>query len=90
MDATPSPPLAGLLTEIPDRVFWAVRRGQPVPHFNRIYAEVLRRTFGLADLSDEVQLHQLFTADAPNLSTFQRAVAKEAQRRREAGEPAES
>lgn len=83
---TPAPSLSHQLMEIPDRIFWAVRRGKPVPHFNRIYAEVLRRTFGLADLSDEVQLHQLFTADAPNLSSFQRAVANEAKRRRDSGD----
>ncbi len=77
------PPLSQILSTIPERLFWAVGRGQPVPHYNRIYAEVLRQTMGLEDFSDEIQLHQLFTGKAPNLSSFQRAVAKEARRRRD-------
>lgn len=80
-----TPPLAATLGEIPDHLFWGVSRGKAVPHFNRIYAEVLRRRFGLLDLSDQLALHELFTGPAPHLSSFQRAVAKEARRRRDAG-----
>lgn len=75
-------PLSVLLAEIPDRIFWSLARGEAVPSYNRIFAEVLRRVHGLEDLSEAIQLHELFTGRVPNLSSFQRAVAKEAQARR--------
>jgi hypothetical protein len=78
-------PLSHTLSSIPDRLFWVVVRGKAVPSFNRIFAEVLRQSFGLEDFSDSLRLHQLFTGSAPNLSSFQRAVAKEAGERRKAG-----
>lgn len=78
-------PLSHILATIPDRLFWVVVRGKAVPSFNQIFAEVLRHNFGLEDLSDSIRLHELFTGPAPNLSSFQRAVAKEAGERRRAG-----
>lgn len=81
--------LSKLLTEVPEDLFWTERRGEAVPHFNRIFAEVLRRSLDLVDFSDRIPLHAVFTAEVPNLSSFQRAVAKEASRRREAGIPEE-
>ena len=74
--------LSKLLEEVPDSLFWTERRGERIPHYNRIFAEVLRQSLDLEDLSDTIQLHQVFTSDIPNLSSFQRAVAKEASNRR--------
>jgi len=68
--------LRSFLASIPDEVFWVdVRRQRP--HYNRIFTH-LCHFLGRAQLTAPMFLD----GTLPNLSTFQRSVAREAQLRR--------
>jgi hypothetical protein len=79
-DAQPS--LTQLLTEVPEELFWNLDRNPPAPAYNRVFAEILRRLLDLPDHDAVLPLREVYAGRVPNLSSFQRAAAKEASRRR--------
>lgn len=71
--------LTRLLRELPDEVIFDPTSKKV--QFNRIFAEVLR--LRKVSTEDIVRLEDLWGDKAPNLSSFQRAVAKEVAVRKE-------
>ena len=71
--------LTRLLREIPDSIFFD---DSGKIQFNRIFAAVLEHR-GLVDAGGDMRAVALWGEDAPNLSSFQRSVAKEAASRKQ-------
>ena len=71
-------PLMDLLGEIPDEVFFT---DTGHPDFNAIFIEVARRIYAEKNADFSIPAHDFLTDKLPNLTTFQRAVTKERQRR---------
>lgn len=71
-------PLSEFLETVDQKIFWTDSPGG-VPHYKAILGHLLGTQYpdGLIPVSD------IYTDRYPNPSSFQRAVAKEAQRRRE-------
>ncbi len=70
--------LTELLGEIPNEVFFD-EKGDP--DFNAIFVEVGRIIYKESGDDFSIPAHDFLTKKLPNLSSFQRAVAKERQRR---------
>lgn len=82
-----APSLSRLLAEIPDEHFWVPDATPAKPAYNQIFAEVLRHCLELPDHEATLKVREVYEGRIPNLSSFQRAVAKEASdRRRRAAE----
>ncbi len=70
--------LAEIVGDVPNEVFY---NDNGHPNYNGIFAEVARRIYNANDDSFAIPVHDFLTDKLPNLSSFQRAVAKERQRR---------
>ena len=81
-------PLTQVLASIPDALFFVPGTSPPKPAYNQVFAEVLRVLLELPDHDATLSLRDVYAGKVPNLSSFQRAVAKEASGRRvAAGDP---
>jgi len=83
-------PLTQLLAEVPDELFWVPGSDPARPAYNHVFAEVLRVVLELPSHDASLRVREVYEGRIPNLSSFQRAVAKEASRRREAEAEAEA
>lgn len=66
------------IQDVPDTVFWRADAGD-TPAYNRIFAHLLRE---LVPGAGAISVASFESGNVPNLSTFQRTVAREARRRR--------
>ncbi|HKV40093.1 MAG TPA: hypothetical protein VJX67_12845 [Blastocatellia bacterium] len=70
--------LMDFLGEIPDEIFFS---DTGHPNFNEIFVEVARRIYAESGDQFSIPVHDFLTGKLPNLTSFQRAVTKERQRR---------
>jgi hypothetical protein len=70
--------LTEVLGIVPDDIFFN-EKGDP--DFNSIFVEVARIIYGEGGVDFSIPVHDFVTKKLPNLSSFQRSVAKERQRR---------
>lgn len=70
--------LSDLLGEVPNNIFF---NGEGHPNFNGIFIEVARRIYRNGEEDFLIPSSDFSNDKLPNLSSFQRAVAKERERR---------
>src|SRR5687768_8133281 len=78
--------LASLLRNVSEAQFWAVRN--ETPHYNRVFANIAKEIFADSMKTGADLLEAISKADSGlNMSSFQRAVAKEAEHRKNPPKP---
>ena len=70
--------LAELLSEVPNEIFFDDKGN---PNFNAIFVEIARVIYRKSDDNFSIPASDFLSDKLPNLSSFQRAVAKERTRR---------